>query len=80
MGRDALHTLIDRSPDEELPTAQRFLEFLAASPAYRSALSATPDDEPVTDGDAQAISRARNDVRAGRVVSHEELLREFGLQ
>jgi len=80
MSRDVLHSLVDRLPDEELSAAQRFLEFLAASPAYRAALAAPADDEPVTAGDAQAIARAREGVRAGRVVSHEDVLREFGLQ
>jgi hypothetical protein len=80
MGRDTLHDLVDRIAEDELPTARRFLEYLATSPAYRAALSAPPDDEPVTEADAAAIGRARDEVRAGRVVSHEEILREFGLR
>jgi hypothetical protein len=47
MTRDTLHNLLDRIPEEELPAAQRFLEYLAVSPAYRAALSAAPDDDPV---------------------------------
>jgi hypothetical protein len=46
MSRDTLHDLIDRIPEEELPAAKRFLEYLVVSPAYRAALSASPDDEP----------------------------------
>jgi len=80
MSRDTLHDLVNRIPEEELPAAKRFLEYLAASPAYRAALSAAPDDEPVTEGDARAIALARDDVREGRVVPHEEILREFGLR
>jgi hypothetical protein len=49
MSRDTLHSLVDRIPEEELPAAQRFLEYLAVSPAYRAALCAAPDDEPVTE-------------------------------
>ena len=79
MSRDTLHHLIDRIPEEELPTAKKFLEYLAVSPAYRAAFSAPPDDEPVTDEDAAAIARAKDEVQAGRVVSHDEVLREFGL-
>jgi hypothetical protein len=77
MSRDTLHHLVDRIPEEELAAATRFLEYLAVSPAYRAALSATPDDEPVTEGDAEAIARAREEVRTGKVVSHDEILREF---
>jgi hypothetical protein len=75
MTRETLHGLIDR-----IPAARRFLEYLASSPAYRAALAAPQDDEPVTEGDAGAIDAAREDVRAGRVVSHDEVLREFGLR
>ena len=80
MSRNTLHDLVDRIPEAELPAAKRFLEHLAFSPAYRAALSAAGDDEPVTDADDTAIARAREEVRAGKVVSHDEILREFGLR
>jgi len=79
MSRDTLHDLVDRIPEEELPAAMRFLEYLAASPAYRAALSAPVDDEPVTQGDAAAIARVHEEIRAGQVVSHDDLLREFAV-
>jgi predicted transcriptional regulator len=53
---------------------------LVVSPAYRAALSAPLDDEPLTQADVAAIARARDEVRAGKVVSHDEVLREFGLR
>lgn len=80
MNRETLHELVERIPEQELSAAQRFLEYLSVSPAYRAALAALPDDEPVTEGDAAAIARAREDIRAGRVVPHEEVLSEFGLR
>ena len=80
MSRHILHQLIDRIPEEELPAAQRFLEYLAVSPAHRAALSAPPDDEPVTGGDGAAIAQAQEEVRLGKVVSHDDGLREFGLR
>lgn len=79
MSRDTLHNLVDRIPEEELPAAQRFLEYLAVRPAYRAALSAPPDDEPLTEADIASIGLAREEVRAGKVFSHDEILREFGL-
>ncbi|MGD0301309.1 MAG: hypothetical protein ABSE86_29885 [Bryobacteraceae bacterium] len=78
MGREQLHTLIDRIPENEISAAQRFLEYLASTAAFRAAILASPDDEPVTQGDAEAIARARADIEAGRIVSHDEILREFG--
>jgi len=80
MNRDTLHSLIDRIPEREITAAGLFLQYLAAHPAYRSAMSAPPDDEPVTPADRQAFQRANDDVQAGRLVSHEEVLREFGLE
>jgi hypothetical protein len=80
MAREALHELIDRIPEGEIVAAQRFLEYLARSAAFRVTLSAPLDDEPVTSGDAESIARAHDDLRAGRVVPHEEILREFGLR
>ncbi|MGA2594849.1 MAG: hypothetical protein ABSH32_33535 [Bryobacteraceae bacterium] len=79
MSRDTLHDLVDRIPEEERPAAKRFLEYLAVTPAHRTALSALPDDEPLTEADVTAIALARDEVRAGKVISHDEILREFGL-
>jgi hypothetical protein len=79
MSRAELHDLVDRIPEDELPAAQRFLAYLATSPAYRAALTAPVDDEPVTESDAAAIETAREEIGCGQVASHAELLREFGL-
>jgi hypothetical protein len=80
MSREALHNLVDRIPDEELISAQRYLEYLASHPARRAALSAPPDDEPVTAADEAAIRNAQDDIRAGRFASHDDVLREFGIK
>lgn len=80
MNRESLHELIDRIPENEIVTTQRVLERLASDAAFRSAMSAPPDDEPVTAGDAEAIARARRGLQAGRVASHDEILREFGIR
>ncbi|MBV8847488.1 MAG: hypothetical protein JO307_32155 [Bryobacterales bacterium] len=80
MHRESLHKLVDRIPEDEMGAARRFLEYLALPAAYRAALGAPQDDEPVTESEAANILRAQNEVRAGTVVSHEEILREFGLQ
>ncbi|MBC8165093.1 MAG: hypothetical protein H7Y20_04370 [Bryobacteraceae bacterium] len=79
MNRDTLHSLIDRIAEVEVPAAQRFLEYLATTPAYRAARLAPPDDEPVTASDNNSIARARADMEAGLVTTHDDVLREFGL-
>jgi hypothetical protein len=80
MTREALHELVECIPETEIVAAQRLMERLATDASFRAALSSPLDDEPVTEGDAQAIARARADLRAGRVVSHDEMLREFGIR
>ncbi len=80
MTREALHQLIDRIPESDIVAIQRVLEHLAGDAPFRTAMSAPPDDEPVTAGDAEAMMRARKDLRAGRAVSHNEILREFGIR
>jgi hypothetical protein len=79
MTREALHELIDRLPEGEIAAAQRLLEHLATSAPFRAAYLAPPDDEPVTPGDIEAIARAHREIQAGEVVSHEDILREFGM-
>jgi hypothetical protein len=78
MSRHTLHELVDRIPEGELSTAQRFLEYLAVSPATRAALSAAPDGEPATGSNAAAIARAQEELRT-KVVPQDEILRELGL-
>jgi hypothetical protein len=56
MTREALHELVDRIPESEIIAAQRVLERLASDASFRAAMSAPPDDEPVTAGDAEASS------------------------
>ena len=80
MSRDKLHALIERIPEEELPAAARFLEYLTAGRAWRAAVTAEVDDESVTEADIAAITEASRQVRTGEVVSHDEVLREFGLR
>jgi hypothetical protein len=81
MSREMLHELIDRIPDGEILAARRFLEYLASNPAYRAALAAPPDDEPVTSDDAEVIRKAGEDVRAGRArFPNDEVVREFGVK
>ena len=79
MTRDSLHALVDRIPDDQISAAQRILEYLSISPAYKAAWSAPTDEEPVTGGDSAAIVRGKEELRSGKVVRHEDILQEFGL-
>jgi predicted transcriptional regulator len=80
MGRDSLHSLIDRIPEADLLAARRFLEYLATSPAVRAVQTAALDDEEVTRADEEAMACTEADIEAGRTTPHEDVLREFGLR
>jgi hypothetical protein len=92
--RAGLHELVDRLPEQDLPTVQAFLEFLA----YRRAApgsAPTPipcdearlpavlrdaplDDEPVTPEDEATIAEGYAAVARGEFATAEELRRELG--
>ena len=83
MKRDQLHRLIEKLPEGELQTAQRFLSFLCEQPdvdpvAY-TITHAPADDEPLTIEDIAALEEAHQEVRTGKLISHEDLKRELGL-
>ena len=72
---------VDRIPEDEVHTAERFLEYLANSddPLLRALMNAPEDDEPLSDADREALEEGRRALEAGDVVSHEELRKAIGL-
>lgn len=78
--KEKLHRLIDDLPPSELAAAERFLEYLrdrGTDPVLRALESAPEDDEPETPEEAAAVQEAREDLMAGRVISHEEARRRL---
>lgn len=73
---EELHRLVDALPAEDVPRAR---EFLAQLRVERLLAEAPEDDEPLTGEGREAIREAEQDVARGDVISHEELLRELGL-
>ncbi|MBI2170458.1 MAG: hypothetical protein HYU30_00325 [Chloroflexi bacterium] len=79
--RTALRKLIDQLPESELVAAHRYLRYLRdeGDPVLQALLNAPIDDEPETEEERRAVEEAKEDIRAGRVVSLEEIKKEFGL-
>jgi predicted transcriptional regulator len=71
--KERLHSVVEVLPDER---AEQLLRQLLLPPVLANA---PLDDEPVTEQDLAAIARGKADMAAGRLVSHEEVKREFGL-
>jgi hypothetical protein len=79
--RDILHKLVDELPEEDISTAKRVLQALSTVSAPRVPLDEAPfDDEPDDDDFDGGLAEARADVEAGRVISHDEVKRRWGLQ
>ncbi|HEX5939880.1 MAG TPA: hypothetical protein VFZ12_05935, partial [Dehalococcoidia bacterium] len=63
-------------PDSQIEKAARQLKDLN-DPLSRLLEEAEEDDEPLTEEDLKAIEEAHEDIRQGRVVSHEEARRRL---
>lgn len=76
-----IHQLVDKLPERDLHAAKRFLQYLASlkereeDPVLKALKNAPWDDEPLTEEDIKALEEAHEDVKAGRIVSHEEAKR-----
>ena len=73
--------LIDGMPPDELLVIKRFIQYVRdmEDPFLRNLAEAPWDDEPLSDEDIAAIAEAEADIKAGRLIPHEEVMREFGL-
>ena len=79
MIREEMHTLLDHIPDTDVSAAREYLRSLV-DPVELALLNAPPDDEPLSEHERAAIEEAqRRSQRGEPVITHEEILREFGL-
>lgn len=79
--RERLHELIEQLPEGEIEVARRYLEYLrdASDPVLSALLEAPDDDEPEGAEERAALQEAYEDLRAGNIVSHEQLKRDLDL-
>ena len=76
--RQQAHALLDMLPENKL-TAVRGLLQVMVEPLSRSLASAPVEEEEITPETAAALVRARASLARGEGISHEAVLREFGL-
>lgn len=77
--RERVKSLVDLVPERDLDTVAQMLRGLAEDPVSAAFESAPLDDEDVSEEAAAALRKADADIAAGRVHSHEEVLRKLGL-
>ena len=68
--------IMDAGPQE---ANLRYMHYLCADPVLLSLLNSPPDDEPYTEGQRERDAEAEASIAGGDAISHEEVLREFGL-
>jgi hypothetical protein len=76
--RQQAHLLIDVLPEEKLSAVHGLLAVLV-EPLSRSLATAPYDDEQLNPETIAALTRAGASLDRGEGVSHEAILREFGL-
>jgi len=76
--RQRAHQLLDERDASQFAAIANLLEAMV-DPVARSIAGAPAEDEEVTPDTAAELARARASTEQGRGVSHDEMLREFGL-
>jgi hypothetical protein len=78
--RQQLHDLIERLPETEVAAIHRLLAGLLADKLWVASVSAPEDDEPYTSEQQARDAEAQAAIDRGEGVSHEAMLREFGVK
>jgi hypothetical protein len=76
--RQQAHALLDMLPEEKLTAVRSLLEVMV-EPLSRSLASAPVEEEEITSETAAALERARASLARGEGITHEDILREFGM-
>ena len=76
--RRQAHALLDVLSVEKLTVVRSLLEVMA-EPLSRSLALAPVEEEEITADTAAALDNARASLDRGEGISHDEILREFGL-
>ncbi|HXE10635.1 MAG TPA: hypothetical protein VN633_00845 [Bryobacteraceae bacterium] len=77
--RQQAHALIDLLPDYKLHAVRSLLEVMV-EPLTASLAAAPVEEEEITPETAAALERSKASLARGEGISHDEILREFGLK
>jgi hypothetical protein len=73
------HQLIDQLDPAQVSAVVPLLQFMLMDAVSRSLASAPVKQEPVSAEETAALDQGRASLDRGQGISHEEILREFGL-
>jgi hypothetical protein len=76
--REELRLLVDHIPEGDVPVACKILRALM-DPVELALLNAPEDDEPLSEHELAVLEEADRRERSGEpLISHEEMMREYG--
>ena len=73
------HELIDQLDPAQVSAVVPLLQFMLLDPVSRSLAAAPVEQESLSPEEAAALDEARAALDRGERISHEDILREFGL-
>jgi len=73
------HELIDQLDPAQVSAVVPLLQFMLLDPVSRSLAAAPVEQHPISPEEAAALDQARASLDRGQGISHEDVLREFGL-
>jgi hypothetical protein len=73
------HELIDQLDPAQVSAVVPLLQFMLLDPVSRSLAAAPVEQDSVSPEEAAALDQARASLGRGQGISHEDILREFGL-
>ena len=77
--RSQLLDLARQVPEQDIPSAARYLECLVTGDSFlRSLLEAPEEDEPLSEECERLLDEAEKEIDAGLLFSHEEVMQELG--
>jgi hypothetical protein len=73
------HELIDQLDPVQVSAVLPLLQFMLLDPVSRSLAGAPVEENPTSPEETAALDQARASLDRGQGISHEDILREFGL-
>ncbi len=73
------HELIDQLDAAQVSAVVPLLQFMLLDPVSRSLAGAPVEEQAISAEEAAALDQARASLDRGQGISHEDILREFGL-
>ena len=77
--RMQVHALLDLLPEHKLNAIRSLLEVMI-EPLSHTLADVPEDDGELTPETVKALGRAKESLKRGEGIAHEEIIKEFGLQ